>query len=180
MQNQLPMRDIRRGRGLDIGLPIVVAGLLAACAGSGPAPTAVPPVLPGGLSVAYEHTREGVGPLAGLEFDMYGSVQSSWDFGTLETVERVVSSENGSYTLSEPFVDLLYIDVPDDGRFHAPCPPDVSSPGGTRMDVHVVSAAILSSTGTPASLPTSDLKVRGKVIARTRAGDLAIVERPYG
>ena len=42
------------------------------------------------------------------------------------------------------------------------------------MDVHVVSDAVLSSTGTPASLPTRDLKVRGKVIAPTRAGDLAI------
>jgi hypothetical protein len=83
----------------------------------------------------------------------------------------VVSGADGSYTASAASVDLVHVELPEGAGFHAPCASGLDGlEGRITMDIHVVSDDTLSSTGLPASVPTTDLKVRGNVMTRTAAG----------
>jgi hypothetical protein len=146
-------------------LSLVLVLLLASCSDTKPGPTPfpvtagpeggpVPTPPPGNQSPSgqvFEHTTVGRRPLAGFRFSVLRL--------SAPAPITIVSDANGRYEIPNE-VGLIAFDIPFDAGYRAPCPAGVGS------DLHVVSDAVLSRTGTPASMPMTDLHVSGTVVER--------------
>jgi hypothetical protein len=156
------------------------AGILAACGQSPAAPSRLPrlggdpPLAPAPdaskptvSGVVYEHTLAGPRPLARLLFTVWWSTDSPWDYGGSDPSKRVLSDDSGRYAASAISGTLIAFEIPVESGFRAPCPSGFDSfQEKVTTDIHLVSDAILSSTGVPASVPTPGPNVSGKVTER--------------
>jgi hypothetical protein len=148
-------------RSLAVGFLVV---LVAACDGtrtpttSSPTP---PPVTPLTLTgVVYEYTAEGRRPLAGAAIDVSAEYQSY--------SPKVFSDAEGRYTAAD--LTSLRDDwkvVAQKAGYRQPCRTRLSH---TTVDLHVVSEAILSTTGIPRSFPITQPTLSGRVVEATPEG----------
>ena len=172
-----------------IPFPLVFVCLLAACSESGPAaptpppsnpapapapepqpPPPPPPVPPGQLVVSgtvVEHTLAGPRPLPGLRLSVVWSAPpwDWWGYAPPSTTE-VTSDGNGQYSVALAPGSFFGVFL-ESTEFRAPCPAGFEAVhDNATMDIHVVSTAVLASTGAPASMPTTAFKVSGRVIEK--------------
>lgn len=145
-----------------------LAVLLAGCDGTRtptvpsptpPSATATPPTLTL-TGVVYEYTAEGRRPLAGAGIDVSAEYQSF--------PPKAFSDSEGRYAL--PGLTALQQDwkiVAEKAGYRQPCRTRLSA---TTVDLHVVSAAILSTTGIPPSFPVVQPTLTGRVLEATREG----------
>jgi hypothetical protein len=137
--------------------------------GSPTSPGADAPVVPAGTAVAvnsslsgvvYESTPAGLRPLAGVPLDVSVEYQS-WS-------PRVTSDAQGRYAL--PGTGLLKVRAEYPG-YSQPCraAANVTEPE-TTVNVYLVSDAVLSTIGVPASLPVVSPAISGRVVEQTAAG----------
>lgn len=113
--------------------------------------------------VVFEHTATGQRPIAGVPLRIHSAASGG-------IFIDVTTDSNGRYT-SRVTAGAVSIAPALNSGYVAPCPSgtDVLA-GNATFDVHVVSAALLSTTGAPASLPTSSIYVSGIVYEATSAG----------
>jgi hypothetical protein len=98
-----------------------------------------------------EHTNSGAHPIAGVPLRVSAVV------GVTRTSVAAISGADGSYSVE--VIDgagFVKVQMDPGSVYFAPCPPFSWSRGPLDgFDVHVVSGAILSSTGIPPSFPQS-------------------------
>ncbi len=164
--------SVRRG----VSIPLILAALLTACGEAPitapPSPTAPSP-LPSPVpqppftvsGVVLEHTMAGSRPLAGVRLRLR-TWQPPGSF--LDTV----SDASGRYEVSGLQARETVTVAPSiEAEYRAPCPAGTSGlSGNSTVDVHVVSTALLSTAGAPASLPRTSIWVSGVVFERTPEG----------
>ena len=129
-------------------------------------PSPSPPFAVSGVVLAY--TSEGPRPEAGVPL-----VVHSW--GSPGGLFQVTSDVNGRYVVFGLPAGAVTIAPSIESDYRAPCPSgtDVLK-GNETFDVHVVSTTLLSTTGAPASMPTTVLWISGGVFERTPEGLLPI------
>lgn len=155
-------------------LPLLMGALLACGEGPVAVPTSpvVTPVMPADplrpgaplmvSGLVVEHALTGAQPLPGVRL----RVRIAGAF--LETT----SDGTGHYEVSGiPVRSAIVIAPSSESGYRAPCPNghDVLI-GNATFDVHVVSAALLSTTGVPTSLPRTSIWVAGVVVEQTSGG----------
>ena len=162
-----------------VSLPLLMGAFLLAC---GESPVAVPtspvvtPVMPADpvrpdaplmvSGLVVEHALTGDQPLPGVRLRVRVDWQPPGAF--LETT----SDGTGHYEVSGiPVRSAIVIAPSSESGYRAPCPSghDVLI-GNATFDVHVVSAALLSTTGVPTSLPRTSIWVAGVVVEQTSGG----------
>jgi hypothetical protein len=111
----------------------------------------------------FEHTATGSHPLGGLPIRVVRSPGAGPD----EVID-VVSNADGSYEVAGTArTDFVHVRVRSEG-YRAPCPPGEWFE--QRLDVHVVSRGLLTTTGAPTSMPTSQFTVVGHVTESNSGG----------
>jgi len=123
-----------------------------------PTTTPMPPFTLSG--VVFEHLTTEVRPLA------HARIRVRTTGGVI--LEGTANTA-GRYEISGVPADAMVIEPSTDTEYRAPCPPGVLG-SNNRLDVHVVSTALLSTLGTPSSLPTGSIWVSGTVFERTSEG----------
>jgi hypothetical protein len=110
--------------------------------------------------VVFDHTATGQRPIAGVPMRVHSSANGG-------IVVDVTTDANGGYSARVGAGAVSIAPMLNSGYF-APCPSgtDVLAANAT-FDVHVVSAAVLSTTGVPSSLPLSAIYVSGTVYEPT-------------
>jgi hypothetical protein len=155
---------------------------LAACgqpAPSTPTPTLPPPPPPSQPAsttytvsgTVFEHTISGVRPQAGVPVRV-----RVWS--TAPVLLDGVSDSAGRYEISGVPGDRSQITIapPTGSDFRAPCPSGSTGlTGDANIDVNVVSTTLLSTSGVPASIQRSFLRVEGTVTERVPDGVLPVV-----
>ena len=158
-----------------------LASLLAACSPSAPSPqlsnpdpvTASPAAPPGQVrvyGVVYEHTSTKRRPLPGLRFKLMHP-ESCCAYSAGDPGSEVTSDAAGRFTIFVPVASRVVFDLPAGSGYQAPCPSGFDQVDtSTQLTIDVVSDATLSTAGTPGTLPSTPLNVRGTVVGRTRNG----------
>ena len=102
--------------------------------------------------IVLEHTWSSQSPIAGLPLRIG---ISSFSPAKGDTFIDVTTDANGRYT-AQVGAGMVSIAPASNSGYFAPCPAGTADnlAANATFDVHVVSAAVLSTTGTPASLPT--------------------------
>jgi hypothetical protein len=114
--------------------------------------------------VAFEHTATGQHPIAGVPLRIHSA-----DSGGIFL--DVTTDADGRYVASQVRAGAVSIAPALTSGYFAPCPPGTDALAAhTTFDVHIVSAALLSATGAPRSLPTSAIYFSGTVYEVTTAG----------
>jgi hypothetical protein len=135
-----------------------------------PTPVPSPPTFTVSGTV-FEHTLSGVRPQAGVPIRI-----RVW--GSTIVLRDGISDNAGRYEISGvPERGSLTIAPPDGSDYRAPCPSGSSGAltGDASFDVHVVSAALLSTSGVPASIPRhSVLRFEGAVFERVSDATLPV------
>ena len=154
---------------------------LAACgqtAPSTPTPTLPPPPPPSPPSsttftvsgTVFEHTFSDIRPQPGVPIRV-----RLW--GRTSILLDGVTDSAGRYEISgvPPGASQVTIAPPDGSDYRAPCPSGGNGPtSDTSFDVHVVSTTLLSTSGAPASIPSSFLSIGGTVLERVSDGTLPV------
>lgn len=118
---------------------------------SQPSPPAPPPSTFVVRGHVFEHTPSGMRPVAGVPLRVFKG------YGQYPEIVDVTSGADGAYEAGViERQSFARVQVPPHSSFRAPCPPYAW--GEDRFDVHVVSRAILSTTGIPPSFPTNSLQ----------------------
>jgi hypothetical protein len=133
-----------------------------------PMPTPVAPATPTATrtftvsGTVFEHTVTGRRPLPGLRLSL-----QLYSNGSMETT----SDADGRYSVSGVPAGFLWITPASNTGYLAPCPSGTDDlAANTFMDAHVVSVALLSGPGMPASVPSGAIWTSGLVFERTTAG----------
>ena len=114
--------------------------------------------------VVFEHTMAGFRPLAGLRLRL-----RAWR--PPGSLQDVTSNASGRYEVSGLQSEAVTIAPSIETEYRAPCPSGTDVLGGNgTFDVHVVSTALLSTAGVPASLPRTAIWVSGMVFEQTPEG----------
>jgi hypothetical protein len=154
---------------------------LAACGQTAPStPTPIlppppPPSQPASTTftvsgTVFEHTASGVHPQAGVPVRV-----RQW--GAPGRLFDGISDSAGRYEISGVPENRAAITIapPSESDYRAPCPSGSTAiTGDASFDVHVVSTALLSTSGVPASIQRSFLRVEGTVIERVSDGVLPV------
>jgi hypothetical protein len=113
--------------------------------------------------IVFDHTATGQHPIAGVLMRIHSGANGG-------SVIDVTTDSSGRYTSRVGNGAVSIAPALSSGYF-APCPSgsDVLAQNAT-FDVHIVSAAVLSTSGVPASLPLSSIYVSGTVYEATTAG----------
>ena len=97
---------------------------------------------------------------------------SPWD----DYPTEVTTDQFGRYAANRGEPGLVGITIPDDAGYHAPCPAGFNDLREDRtMNVYVVADTTLTTTGMPASMPTTAPMVSGKVFERISGGTQPVV-----
>ena len=164
-------------RALPVGLVVVLGAGLVSCDGSPLPPTSAPPPAtqtptstpPNQSSVTlsgvvFDHTTDGAHPQANVPL-----LVRAWQANVFM---EVASDSMGRYSLSGVPAGAISIAAAGGSGYYTPCPAgwDVV-PSDRVFDVHVVSAALLSTAGAPADMPLfGSIWVSGVVFERTPQG----------
>ena len=149
-------------------LGVALCAALASCAPGdepispeAPSPPSAPSFKLSG--VVYEHTPSGPQPLANVKLRVW--VRAS-------ILMTVSSDASGRYELTGvPGSHELYIEPAPESGFFSPCPAGSNWLRTDEViDVHVVSGAVLSSSGTPRTMPRSEIWTSGVVFESTSLG----------
>ena len=151
---------------------LATATLAASCGtNSSPAAPRSPTASPLAWVVAgtvYEHTVLARRTLPGLTVRILS-------FTPLGAVTREGTSDAaGRYTIADVPVGSLIIAPHPSAAYFAPCPAGGELNYGGTVDLHVVSAEVLSTTGVPSTYPTSALWFSGIVFENTARGKLPV------
>jgi hypothetical protein len=163
-------------RGLTVGFVIVVGVGLVSCDGTPvpttPTPPATAPLTPPSQSgvtlsgVVFDHTSGGARPGANVPLLVH-----VWES---ESFMEVTSDATGRYSLSGVPAASISIAATGGSGYYAPCPAGWDRVGARSdgvLDVHVVSATLLSTVGLPADMPLlGAIWVSGVVFERTPQG----------
>jgi hypothetical protein len=157
---------------------LVISLACGQTAPSTPTPTLPPPPPPGQPAsttytvsgTVFEHAISGVRPQAGVPVRV-----RVW--GATPVLLDGVSDSAGRYEISGVPQTRAAITIapPSQSDYRAPCPSGSTAiTGDASFDVHVVSTALLSTSGVPASIERSILRVEGTVIERVSDGVLPV------
>ena len=151
-------------------LPLVCLLLFAtACKDSRSAPVAPsglpngstggPPALVNLSGTVYEYTPAGRRPLPNVPLDV--SVEyRAWP-------PQLTSDAEGRYGILKAPRSALKVRAEAPG-YSQPCRAGAILDGDTTLDVHLVSDTLLTTTGTPPSMPVAERRIFGRVFERTR------------
>ena len=156
-----------RNRFLKVGVLVL---FVAACDGTRAptAPTASPssatpsnptPSLLTLTGVVYEHTAQGRRPLAAAGIDVSAEYQSFQP--------KAFSDSEGRYSLGVPGLQQDWKIVAEKAGYRQPCRTRLSA---TTIDLHLVSEAVLSAIGFPASFPVGESTLTGRVFEAMPGG----------
>jgi hypothetical protein len=113
--------------------------------------------------VVFDHTATGQHPIAGVSMRIHSAANGGM-------VIDVTTDASGGYT-ARVGAGAVSIAPALNSGYLAPCPSGTDAlAANATFDVHVVSAALLSTTGVPASLPVSSIYVSGTVYEATADG----------
>lgn len=114
--------------------------------------------------VAFEHTSTGQHPIAGVPLRIHSAASGG-------IFLDVTTDADGRYVASQVRAGAVSIAPALTSGYFAPCPSGTDALAGhATFDVHIVSAALLSATGAPPSLPTTSIYASGTVYEVTTAG----------
>ena len=161
-------------RGVSVGFVVVLSVGLVSCDGT-PVPTT--PTLPAAApsqsgatlsGVVFDQTSNGARPGANVPLLVHVWM---WE---AESFMEVTSDATGRYSLSGVPAGSISIAATSGSGYYAPCPAgwdSVSARSDGVLDVHVVSATLLSTAGVPAEMPLlGNIWVSGVVFERTPQG----------
>jgi hypothetical protein len=132
--------------------PVPDAGLLPFPSGTGPSVS----------GVVFLEGPAGRQRLANFLFSLLWN-DDPWD----DYPTRLSTDELGRYAATRGEPGLVGIAIPDGAGYHAPCPAGFDNLSQNRtMNIYVVADATLTTTGVPASLPTTNPTVSGTVFER--------------